>query len=127
MRGSRKPGFHHSARNAFRGWVMLFSSERNAKIHLAVFILVVVAGFWLDIGRMEWITILLASGGVMAVEALNTAIEETINLLHPHHSEKAGRIKDIAAGAVLIVTCAAIACGIIIFLPKITALPFWPA
>ena len=71
---------------------------------------------------MEWIAVLLASGIVIAAEAMNTALEETINLLHPHYSEKAGRIKDIAAGAVLIVTCAAIACGIIIFLPKIKAL-----
>ena len=106
---------------------MLFGSERNAKIHLLAFILVVIAGFWLDIDRLEWVAILLASGAVMAAEALNTALEETIDLLHPHHSEKAGRIKDISAGAVLIVTCAAIACGIIIFLPKIKVLPFWPA
>lgn len=98
---------------------MLFGSERNAKIHLVIFALTVAAGFWLDIDRVEWMIVLLASGAVIAAEAFNTAFEQTIDLVHPEFSEKAGRIKDIAAGAVLIVTCMAIACGIIIFLPKI--------
>lgn len=117
----RKPGFIRSARHAFRGCMMLFGTERNAKIHLVVFILTVISGFLLKIDRVEWMVVLLASGAVISVEAMNTAIEETIDLLHPHHSQKAGRIKDISAGAVLIVTCAAVACGVIIFLPKIRA------
>jgi diacylglycerol kinase len=117
----RKTGFIYSAQHAFRGCRMLFGSERNAKIHLCVFVLVVAAGFWLNINKTEWMVILVASGVVIAAEAMNTAIEETIDLLHPHEHEKAGRIKDIAAGAVLIVTCAAIICGVIIFYPKISA------
>ncbi len=109
-------------RNALRGCAKLFGSERNARIHLAVFVLVVVAGIYFSLDRMEWVAILLASGVVIAAEAMNTAIEGTIDLLHPQFDEKAGRIKDIAAGAVLIVTCAAIATGILVFLPKFQTL-----
>lgn len=118
----RKPNFLRSLRHALRGCVMLFGNERNAKIHLVAFVLVVGAGFYFGIDKTEWMIILLASGAVIAAEAMNTAIEGTIDIVHPHHGEKAGRIKDIAAGAVLIVTCAAIAAGVIIFLPKIKAL-----
>lgn len=117
-----KEGFFRSFRHALRGCLLLFGSERNAKIHLAAFILTVIAGFCFRIDHTEWMIIFLASGAVIAAEAMNTAIEETIDLLHPQRHEKAGRIKDISAGAVLMVTLAAIACGLIIFVPKIAAL-----
>lgn len=118
----RKPGIFRSLRHALQGCVHLFGTERNAKIHLVIFALVVTAGFYFEIDRIEWMIILLASGAVIAAEALNTAIEGTIDIVHPQHGEKAGKIKDISAGAVLIVTCAAVVAGIIVFLPKIKAL-----
>lgn len=117
-----KPTFIRSLKAALRGCVMLLGTERNAKIHLSAFILVIIAGFYFHVSTTEWMSILLASGAVIGVEAMNTAIEGTIDIVHPQYGEKAGRIKDIAAGAVLIVTCAAIAVGVIIFLPKIKAL-----
>jgi len=117
-----KSGFFRSLQHALRGCAHLFGTERNAKIHLAAFLIVVAAGFYFDIDRIEWMIILLASGAVIAAEAMNTAIEGTIDIVHPHHGEKAGKIKDIAAGAVLIVTCAAIAAGVIVFYPKVMAL-----
>jgi diacylglycerol kinase (ATP) len=122
MNQQSKPGIFRSLRHALNGCVRLFGTERNAKIHLVSFIIAVAAGFYFEIDRIEWMIILLASGAVIAAEAMNTAIEGTIDIVHPHHGEKAGRIKDIAAGAVLIVTCAAIAMGIIVFFPKIKAL-----
>jgi diacylglycerol kinase (ATP) len=118
----RKRNFLYSVRQAIRGCAMLFGTERNAKIHLVAFISVLIAGFYFKIDKTEWMIILLASGAVISAEALNTAIEGTIDIAHPEHGEKAGRIKDIAAGAVLIVTCTAIACGVIIFFPKIAVL-----
>jgi diacylglycerol kinase (ATP) len=122
MSPNRKITFVQSLQAALRGCVMLLGTERNAKIHLAVFLLVVAAGSYFAISGTEWMIILLASGAVIAAEAMNTAIEGTIDIVHPQFGEKAGRIKDIAAGAVLIVTCAAIAVGVIIFFPKVRAL-----
>ncbi len=122
MNQHSKPGIIQSLRYALNGCAKLFGTERNARIHLAAFVVVVAAGFCLEIDRVEWMIILLASGAVIAAEAMNTAIEGTIDIVHPQYGEKAGRIKDIAAGAVLIVTCAAIAVGVIVFFPKIKAL-----
>ena len=40
-----------------------------------VFIIVLLAGTILNISSMEWLTILIVSGGVFAAETFNTAIE----------------------------------------------------
>lgn len=39
---------------------------------------------------------------VLILEMLNTAIEYIVDLLSPSYNEKAGNIKDIAAGSVLV-------------------------
>ena len=55
----------------------------------------------------------------MAIEGLNTAIEEIADFIHPEHHSKIGLIKDLAAGAVFIFAVAAVIIGCIIYLPKI--------
>ncbi|HTF02742.1 MAG TPA: diacylglycerol kinase family protein [Bacteroidia bacterium] len=119
---NEKHGILKSFGFAIRGCRMLFSSERNARIHLAILALVVFSGILLHISAVEWVIITMVSGAVLAAEAINTAIEEMINLLHPERSEKAGRIKDLSAGAVFFVSLAALICGLIIFVPRIIAL-----
>jgi diacylglycerol kinase len=119
---NRKHGILKSFGFAIRGCRMLFSSERNARIHLAVLALVVFSGILFHISVTEWVIITLASGAVLAAEGFNTAIEEMMDLLHAERSEKAGRIKDLSAGAVLFVSIAAMICGLLIFGPRIIAL-----
>jgi diacylglycerol kinase len=53
---------------------------------------------------------------------INTAIEELVNMLSPEYNKKAGLIKDVAAGAVLIAAIVSIIIGVIIFLPKMIKL-----
>ncbi len=61
--------------------------------------------------------IIFAIGLVISAEMINTAIETLTDLISPEHHDKAGRAKDIAAGAVLIAAISAAIIGIIIFLP----------
>lgn len=122
MEKQKKTAFTRSLRQALHGCAVLFGTERNAKIHLAAFIVVLIAGFCFSVDKTEWMIILLASGAAIAAEAMNTAIEGAVDLVHPQYGEKAGRIKDIAAGAVLIVTCTAIVVGVMIFFPHVRAL-----
>ena len=56
---------------------------------------------------------------VLIAELFNTAFEVLVNLISPEHDSKAGIIKDLAAGAVLITAFFAVIIGLIIFLPKI--------
>lgn len=45
---------------------------------------------------------------------MNSAIEGIVDLISPEYNEKAGRIKDMAAGAVLIVSIISLIIGILI-------------
>ena len=101
---------------AAKGIRWLFA-EHNAWIHLAAAILVVIAGFFFDINQIEWIIICICIGSVFAAETFNTAIEKLSDVVSPEWNEKIGKVKDLAAGAVLITAITAAIIGLIIFIP----------
>ena len=88
-------------------------------IHLIASVLVIVLGFFFQINTSDWIVLILCIGMVLGAEALNTSIEELTNLVSPDYHEQAGKVKDLAAGAVLIISLMAAIIGLIIFIPKI--------
>ena len=104
---------------AFKGLLLLFGSQKNARIHLFFFLLVMCCGFLFKITAIEWSIILLCSSLVIAAEAVNTALERLADSVHPDHHVGIGESKDIAASAVLITAIAALILGLIIFIPKI--------
>lgn len=104
---------------AFRGAYFLLKTEASIQVQFAVTVFLIVLGLYFNISSTEWIVQLLAIGIVMSIEALNTAIEEVANFIHPEKHKKIGLIKDIAAGAVLIAAVFTIAIGLIIYIPKI--------
>lgn len=110
-----------SFKYAYKGIRNLVSSEVNFQIHVTAAALVLAAGFYLEITAGEWLAVLLCFGLVLSAEAFNSAIEELVDLVSPGHHEKAGRTKDIAAGAVLITAILAAVIGCIVFLPKMIA------
>ena len=70
---------------------------------------------------MEWVAVWLAIGGVLAAEALNSSIEALADVVSPGYNEAIKRVKDLAAGAVLLLALAAAIVGLIIFVPYIRA------
>lgn len=106
-----------SFRDAFNGIGILIRSERNFQIHLLAFILALGAGFYFDISRGEFIIILLVSALVFALEGVNTAIEKLCDEVTEERKESIRKIKDIAAGAVLIAAIFALVVGVLIFSP----------
>lgn len=110
-----------SFRYAFKGIADLFRTQANARIHLLLAVLVTAAGMYLGLSRMEWALIALCIGAVMAMEALNTAIEYLTDLVSPEYHPLAGKAKDAAAAAVLLTAFCAAIVGLIIFLPKMSA------
>jgi diacylglycerol kinase (ATP) len=103
---------------AIKGIYLLLATQRNAWIHLAATILVIFGGFYFSISTTEWMAVIFSIGIVFAAEAFNTAIEQLVDLVSPEVNKSAGRIKDLAAGAVLFAAIAAAIAGIIIFGPK---------
>lgn len=114
----QKNPIHKSFGFAFKG-IGIVLKERNFKIQLVCALVSIALGFIYNISSLEWISIVFCIGLVLCLEMINTAIEKSIDLLHPDWNEKAGKIKDISAGAVLIVSIASAVVGGIIFIPKI--------
>lgn len=104
---------------AFQGLSVLFRTQPNARFHLVAAIGVVAAGFYCKISSIEWGLLVGCMGGVIAAEAVNTAIEKTIDLVSPEHHPLAGQAKDLAAAAVLIMAFCSLVTGILIFGPHL--------
>jgi diacylglycerol kinase (ATP) len=104
---------------ALRGVYVLVRTQHNMWIHMLAAVLTIVLGFVLHISEGEWLALILTITIVMLAEAFNTAIEFDIDLTSPEEHPFARDTKDVAAGAVLISSLAAIAVGLVIFLPKI--------
>ncbi len=115
----------HSIGNAFlcagRG-VAIVLRDRIARIHAACAVIVIAAGVLLRINAIEWLIVLAAICAVMAMEAMNTALERAVDLAMTHNHPLARDAKDIAAGAVLIASIGAAVVGLAIFVPKLLAL-----
>jgi diacylglycerol kinase (ATP) len=107
---------------ALKGLHQMVKTEQNARVHLMVTVLVLIAALLLGLTATEWCLILLCMALVWAAEAFNTAIETVTDHLFKDRNETARIIKDVAAGAVFVCAVAAAACGLIIFIPKILAL-----
>src|SRR5690606_35516529 len=112
----------NSARHAAAGMARLWREERNARIESALAVLAILLGVALDISPGEWVAILLSIGIVLCAEGMNAAIEGLANLYTTQRDDRIKAIKDLAAGAVLLAACAALATGLLIFLPRIMSL-----
>ena len=104
---------------AFKGMFLLLWTESSIKIQFVIALVVTAAGFYFEISRTEWALQLISIGLVMGVEGVNTAIEKLSDYVQPKKDPKIGLIKDISAGAVMIVSIISSIVGLIIYVPKI--------
>ena len=107
---------------AFKGIGYAAATQLNFRVHLVATLTAVCMGYALHISVNEWQWIMLCITLVLVTELLNTAIETLTDLVSPGYHEKAGRVKDVAAGAVVITALFALLTGLIIFLPKLLKL-----
>lgn len=108
-----------SFKYALEGLFVMFKEERNARIHLIMAIGSIVGGVYFNLSLTEWIFLVFAIGLVIALELINTAIENLADFVSPERNEKIKKVKDLAAGAVLVGAIGAFIIGLIIFLPKL--------
>ncbi len=118
-----KPGAHTSLRQsvicAGRGLRHILCTERNARIHVAATVAVVLLGLWLDLELLEWAIIVTAITLVFVGEMLNTVAERLIDLIVSEPHPLAGQAKDVAAGAVLSASLAAAVLGLLVLGPRL--------
>lgn len=99
--GSALRSFGASFSFAFEGLVAGARRDRNLRVQLASGVLV---GTLVALGHFEpaeEALLLACAAAVLALESLNTAIENSVDLAAVGTDERAGMAKDAAAGAVL--------------------------
>lgn len=121
MKKENKKKLVNSFRYAFEGIVTGIREERNMKIHILIMILVIIMGIILKISKIEWIICIILFALVISLELVNTAIENTVDLITQEKNSKAKIAKDVAAGAVLVSAISAAIIGLIIFIPKVVS------
>jgi len=103
---------------ALKGAFKLITTEHSIMVQSSLAVLMIIAGFYFEIDRYEWIMQILTFGLVLSIEGLNTAVEKIADFIHPEFHDRIGFIKDIAAGAVMFAAMAALAVGMLIYIPK---------
>lgn len=99
--------------NAFRG-IVDGTKHLSILIQFILGLLALVAGCFLKISSMEWIVVILCIGFVITSEMLNTCIEQICDVITLEKREDIRKIKDIAAGAVLMASIASLVVAMII-------------
>ena len=88
--------------------------------HVLSAVAAIISGLIFRISAIEWLLLLLSIFLVIAFEIMNSAVENVVDLASDYHfSMRAKNAKDMAAGAVLMVSVFAVITGLIIFLPKL--------
>ncbi len=117
MKGKRKFSIRNrlkSFRYAVNGLKLLVLREHNARIHVLATVIAILGGFFLKVGSMEWIVILIVIAIVFIAELFNTALEHLCDFVKPEYNQVIKEVKDLAAGAVLVSAMLAVTIGIIL-------------
>src|SRR5258708_12108101 len=107
---------------AFHGLWYALRTQRNARVHLGIAVVVTIAGILLRLWAIEFASMYLAITGVFIAEMFNTVCELCVDLAQPEYHPLARIAKDVAAGAVLLSAMLAVVIGIFVLGPHLWAL-----
>jgi diacylglycerol kinase (ATP) len=107
---------------AFDGLRWLVRTQPNFRIHLLVTALVLAAALALRVPPEALGLLALTIGVVLALEALNTALEALCDVASPSYHPLVRVSKDASAAAVLIGAMAAVVVGLAVLGPRLLAL-----
>lgn len=104
-------GLRARVRYALAGWRTAWHLEKSLRTHALATTAVLGLLVWTRAPALWWAVMSLTIGLVIACELINTAIEALADHLHPQRHEGIRITKDVAAGAVLVATLAALGVG----------------
>lgn len=105
--------------HAWRGILHAVRTQPNFLVHLALSAGALLLGYLLEISTIEHMVLVLVIACGLAIELINTAIEEACNAIDGNIREEIKIAKDAAAGAMLVYAIGATIVAGIIFLPKL--------
>ncbi|HRP67860.1 MAG TPA: diacylglycerol kinase [Thauera sp.] len=99
--------FARKLRNAFTGIRWAWAAERNFRIEVGLGTLTLVVFGIVRPAALWWGLIVLCVALVLAAELANSAIEALADHLHPEIHPTIGKVKDMLAGMVLVISAGA--------------------
>lgn len=99
--------------------------ERSFRTHIVSAGLALAALLLLRPAPIWWAAVAIVVAMVLALELLNSAMEGVIDLLHPGIHPEIKAIKDMVAGAVLVVSLAALAVGAAMVVANFSVIEGW--
>lgn len=107
---------------AFAGLTAAFRRERSFRTHLIFAALAALALVVLRPAPVWWALVAVVVALVLAMELVNSAIEAVIDLLHPERHEEIRAAKDMVAGAVLLISLAALVVALALVIEQVPRL-----
>lgn len=112
----------NSFKVAFTGIWYAIKNESHMRFHLVAGFYVIIFSLFFGLTKAQWGVVLILIASILAAEIFNTAIEEVCNLNKDSFDPLVRIAKDVAAGAVLVLSFAAVAVAFIFYfdIEKIT-------
>lgn len=99
----KKPkNWFESLNYAIEGVIYAFKTQRHVRYHYIIAAGALFLSLFLELPVIEFVLFAMAVIILLFAEMMNTAIEETVNLVEDKHHMIAKNAKDVSAGAVLI-------------------------
>jgi diacylglycerol kinase (ATP) len=105
---------HFSFNCAIEGFLWAVRTQRHMRYHCMTAVGVMLAGLIFRVSALEFILLVFGIVLVLFAELINTACEALVDLVSPDFHPLARRVKDVAAGAVLLVSVGAAIMGYLI-------------
>lgn len=105
--------------DAFSGLFFALKTEVNFQIEVVFAVIVVVMMVIFRVTGTEALVLTIAITMVFLTEIINTAMERTMDIIHPEQHPFVRNVKDLMAASVLVASIAALALGLIVFIPYI--------
>ena len=116
----RAKTLQQATRFALQGWREAWCTQPNLRVHLCAATGAMLLGVRCRLSLTEWLWVAFAIGLVVFAELMNTAIEQTVDLVVGLRPDPlARRVKDVSAGCVLVAALIAVVVGGFTFLPHL--------
>ena len=100
---------------AIRGFIGAVCNEGHLRFHLVAAVYVLVFSLFYNFSAAQYAVLIILIAFVIAAELFNTAIENLCDAVTKEQNEHIKRAKDISAGAVLVMSVAAVIVAVIFF------------
>lgn len=110
---------YYSFKNAWNGLLSTIATQRNFRLEILIGAVAIVAALMLGFNMTKLMIVTATILLVLGFEMINTSVEAMVDSVHVEHNATAKLSKDVAAGAVLMVTILAAIVGVYLYLPPV--------